>query len=207
MPRNWTAGTAKARRTRALLPHTNSDGDSQPRPPNRGLAALLSPGRGNPDRRGRGSQCPRRGHSQGPQTRDSEQNAEVAVNLSSTIVHAWERGLFQVLTNLIDNALKYSRDASRPRIQMTSEELADDLRITISDNGIGFDMKYHDRIFGLFNRLVRQEEFEGTGAGLAIAKKLVEKLGGKLWAESTPGAGARLPSGVPARRLGYRRMT
>ena len=67
----------------------------------------------------------------------------------------------------------------------------------ISDNGIGFDMKYHDRIFGLFNRLVRQEEFEGTGAGLAIAKKVVEKLGGKIWAESKLGSGAKFFIEVP----------
>ena len=60
----------------------------------------------------------------------------------------------------------------------------------IADNGIGFDMKYHDRIFGLFDRLVRQEEFEGTGAGLAIVKKVVDKMGGRIWAESAPGAGA-----------------
>ncbi len=118
-----------------------------------------------------------------------EHNAEVTVNLSSTSFHTWERGLFQIMTNLIDNALKYSRDAQPPRIHITSQELADALRILISDNGIGFDMKYHDRIFGLFNRLVRQEAFEGTGAGLAIAKKVVEKLGGKIWAESQPGSG------------------
>ena len=101
------------------------------------------------------------------------------------------------MTNLIDNALKYSRDAKPPRIDITSQELADAFRIMISDNGIGFDMKYHDRIFGLFNRLVRQEEFEGTGAGLAIVKKVVEKLGGKIWAESKPGSGATFFVEVP----------
>jgi signal transduction histidine kinase len=126
-----------------------------------------------------------------------EYNAEVDVSLPPTKVHTWERGLFQVLTNLIDNALKYSRDAKPPRIHITSQELADAFRIMISDNGIGFDMKYHDRIFGLFNRLVRQEEFEGTGAGLAIAKKVVEKLGGKIWAESKLGSGAKFFIEVP----------
>ena len=73
------------------------------------------------------------------------------------------------------------------------------VQITVSDNGIGFDMKYHDRIFGLFNRLVRQEEFEGTGAGLAIVKKLVEKLGGRIWAEATPGSGAKFFVDLPVR--------
>ena len=126
-----------------------------------------------------------------------ERNADVVVNLSSASVHTWERGLFQVLTNLIDNALKYSRDARSPRIEITSQELADAVRIMISDNGIGFDMKYHDRIFGLFNRLVRQEEFDGTGAGLAIAKKVVEKLSGRIWAESKLGSGAKFFVEVP----------
>jgi PAS domain S-box-containing protein len=126
-----------------------------------------------------------------------ERNADVVVNLSSASVHTWERGLFQVLTNLIDNALKYSRDARTPRIEITSQELADAVRIMISDNGIGFDMKYHDRIFGLFNRLVRQEEFDGTGAGLAIAKKVVEKLSGRIWAESKLGSGAKFFVEVP----------
>ena len=62
--------------------------------------------------------------------------------------------------------------------------------MSISDNGIGFDMKYHDRIYGLFNRLVRASDFEGTGVGLAIVKKLTEKIGGKIYAEATPGQGA-----------------
>ncbi|HEX2523144.1 MAG TPA: ATP-binding protein, partial [Terriglobia bacterium] len=123
--------------------------------------------------------------------------AKVSVNLSSKSVHTWERGLFQILTNLIDNALKYSRDSQPPLIQIASEERANAFQILISDNGIGFDMKYHDRIFGLFNRLVRQEAFEGTGAGLAIAKKVVEKLGGKIWAESQPGSGSTFFVEVP----------
>jgi PAS domain S-box-containing protein len=119
------------------------------------------------------------------------QNAQIDIALSFTVVRIWERGLYQVLTNLIDNALKYSRNAKPPRISIASRQLAETFQIIVSDNGIGFDMKYHDRIFGLFNRLVRQEEFEGTGAGLAIVKKVVEKMGGRIWAESTPGRGAK----------------
>src|SRR5262249_18113699 len=119
-----------------------------------------------------------------------DQKTEVTVALSSTRIRTWGRGLLQALTNLIDNALKYSRNAMPPRIRITSEEFLDSFRITISDNGIGFDMKYTDVIFGLFNRLVGQEDFEGTGAGLAIVKKVVEKLSGKIWAESKPGSGA-----------------
>jgi light-regulated signal transduction histidine kinase (bacteriophytochrome) len=119
-----------------------------------------------------------------------EQSVTMEVVLSATTIRAWERGLFQVLANLIDNALKYSRDATPPRVRVASQTHAGVVRMIVTDNGIGFDMKYHDRIFGLFNRLVRQEEFDGTGAGLAIVKKIVDKVGGKIWAESSPGAGA-----------------
>ena len=113
---------------------------------------------------------------------------EVSVELSSVRVRSWERGLTQVLVNLIDNAIKFSKDATPPRIRIQSYECHQTTRITIADNGVGFDMKYHDRIFGLFSRLVQHDEFEGTGAGLAIVKKIVERLGGTVWAESTPGA-------------------
>src|SRR5260221_7781690 len=115
---------------------------------------------------------------------------EIATDLRVTTMREWERGVTQVLTNLIDNGIKYSRHATPPRIVIEAEETPAAYRLTVRDNGIGFDMKYHDRIFGLFNRLVRQDEFEGTGAGLAIVKKFVEKRGGRIWAESQPGAGA-----------------
>ena len=127
-----------------------------------------------------------------------EQAAEVTVNLAAGTIHTWERGIGQVVTNLIDNALKYSRHARPPMIRIASEKVDDTWRISVADNGVGFDMKYHDRIFGLFNRLVREEEFEGTGAGLAIVKKLVGKLGGRIRAESESGKGATFVVELPA---------
>ena len=96
----------------------------------------------------------------------------------------------QVISNLFDNALKYSRKASPPRIGIRAEEAGSCWRLVVRDNGVGFDMAHHDRIFGLFTRLAHAEEFEGTGAGLAIVKKVVEKLGGSIRAESRPGEGA-----------------
>jgi PAS domain S-box-containing protein len=128
-----------------------------------------------------------------------EQGAEVTVSLTATTVHAWERGLLQVLTNLIDNALKYSRHAHPSSIRIASHERDDAWLIEVTDNGIGFDMKYHDRIFGLFDRLVRQEDFEGTGAGLAIVKKVLDKMGGRIWAESVAAAGATFFVELPRR--------
>lgn len=133
-----------------------------------------------------------------------EQDAQVSVAFPAGRVQGWERGLTQILANLIDNALKFSRQAQPPVIHVSGKDLGEVYRFTVSDNGIGFDMKYHDRIFGLFNRLGRQEEFEGTGAGLAIVKKMVDMLGGRIWAESQPGAGAtftvEFPKGLEGER-------
>jgi len=127
----------------------------------------------------------------------AELHTEVTVDLPFATLWTWEPGLMQVLTNLIDNALKYSRRANPPHLTVRAEELANAWRIVVSDNGIGFDMQYHDRIFGLFNRLVRAEDFEGTGAGLAIVKKVLDKLGGTIRAESQPGLGAAFHVELP----------
>ena len=129
----------------------------------------------------------------------AEQRVEVTVDLPFTTLRTWERGLVQVLTNLIDNAMKYSRKASPPRLSIHAQALDGAWRLSVSDNGIGFDMKFHDRMFGLFNRLERAEEFEGTGAGLAIVKKVLAKQGGRIWAESAPGQGATFFVELPSR--------
>ncbi|NQW81404.1 MAG: ATP-binding protein [Polaromonas sp.] len=128
----------------------------------------------------------------------AEQHTEVTLDLPDARLRTWERGLVQVLANLIDNAIKYSRHAIPPRISIRAEPLAHAWRLVVSDNGIGFDMKYHDRLFGLFSRLVRADEFEGTGAGLAIVKKVLEKLGGTVRAESQPGQGASFSVELPS---------
>lgn len=127
----------------------------------------------------------------------TEQHAEVTLDIPIASIHVWERGLAQVLTNLIDNALKYSRESLPPRLHFAARELDRVWQLSLNDNGIGFDQKYHDRIFGLFNRLVRMEEYEGTGAGLAIVKKVIDKLGGKIWARSAVGQGATFFVEIP----------
>ncbi|MBD2102383.1 MCP four helix bundle domain-containing protein [Leptolyngbya sp. FACHB-261] len=119
-----------------------------------------------------------------------ERGIKFSVDISFSTIYTWQRGLTQVLANLIDNAIKYSRCTKYPYILITGRELPDAYQFSVADNGIGFDMRYHDRLFELFHRLVRQEEFEGTGAGLAIAKKVLDRQGGRIWAESQPGAGA-----------------
>lgn len=135
----------------------------------------------------------------------AKQGTNVTLNIPDMKLRGWERGLIQVFSNLIDNALKYSRKSVQPQLTITALEHHHAYRVMVTDNGIGFDMKYHDRIFGLFNRLVRSDEFEGTGAGLAIVKKLVEKLDGTIHAESTLGQGStfivELPQHPPERTL------
>lgn len=127
----------------------------------------------------------------------AERHAHVTIDVPAVTLRTWELGFAKVLTNLVDNALMYSRNAQPPRVTVRAEEFEQNWRISVADNGVGFDMKYHDRIFGLFSRLVREDEFEGTGAGLAIAKKMVDKLGGRIWAESVPQQGATFFVEIP----------
>jgi PAS domain S-box-containing protein len=95
----------------------------------------------------------------------------------------------QVLTNLVDNAFKYSAKSDAPRVEVDWDEQAHAVRV--SDNGVGFDMQHAAKLFGTFERLHTLREFEGTGIGLAIVKRIVERHGGRAWADSAPGRGAR----------------
>jgi light-regulated signal transduction histidine kinase (bacteriophytochrome) len=123
-----------------------------------------------------------------------EDIAEIGAEICLDPVDAWVRaeshGLIQVLRNLLENALKYSAGAKPPIIAIGGAVQGDCYRLWIRDNGIGFDMAYHDRIFEIFRRLHSYEEFPGNGVGLALVKKAMERMGGKVWAESTPGNGA-----------------
>ncbi|HXB09762.1 MAG TPA: ATP-binding protein [Puia sp.] len=96
----------------------------------------------------------------------------------------------QVWLNLISNAMKYSSLQEEPRIAVGAMEEAAGTVYFVRDNGAGFDMKYADKLFKVFQRLHSQEEFEGTGVGLALVKRILDKHGAEIWAESTPGNGA-----------------
>lgn len=98
--------------------------------------------------------------------------------------------LRQVLENLIGNACKYSANRSEPEIEVGTRAENGDTVFYVRDNGVGFDMHYANKLFGMFQRLHTEREFEGTGVGLAIAKRLVERHGGRIWAESQPDQGA-----------------
>jgi len=106
------------------------------------------------------------------------------------VVYADQGSLRQVWINLVSNAVKYSGKEETPRIDIGSQEGVDETIFYIKDNGVGFDEKYKEKLFKVFQRLHRNEEFEGTGVGLAIVEKIISKHGGRTWASSVKGGGA-----------------
>jgi PAS domain S-box-containing protein len=125
-------------------------------------------------------------------------NVLVKIELPSLEVAADADGLAIVLRNLLDNALKFTRRTERPEIDIGGETTAEGVHLWVRDNGIGFDMKYHERIFEIFQRLHRLEDYPGTGVGLALVRKAMERMGGRVWAEGAPGQGATFHLLLPA---------
>lgn len=106
-------------------------------------------------------------------------------------------GLALALRNLVENALKYTRDTKNPRIAVVCRRKDGGVLLAVTDNGIGFDMQYHDHIFKLFQRLHRDDQYPGTGIGLALVRKAIERLGGRVFAQSKPGEGATFTIELP----------
>ncbi|HUK06208.1 MAG TPA: PAS domain S-box protein [Burkholderiales bacterium] len=126
------------------------------------------------------------------------QGSEAAIQERGAVVklgalppcHADALLLRQVYENLFSNALKYSARARPPTVEFGAKREGGETAYYVRDNGVGFDMAYANKLFGVFQRLHAPEQFEGTGIGLALVRRIVERHDGRIWAESVPGAGA-----------------
>ena len=127
----------------------------------------------------------------------ADRDIHFVVEVNGGAVLADSNGLTQSLNNYLDNAIKFTRDVPNARIEIGSKETSNSCLLWVKDNGVGFDMKYHDRIFDIFQRLNRAEDYPGTGVGLAIVRKAMERIGGKACAESEIGKGATFYLEIP----------
>jgi len=112
-------------------------------------------------------------------------------------LHSFKAPLRQVFQNLIGNALKYQKAGEKPQVTISCQEAENDLHFTIKDNGIGVEAKHHDSIFIIFRRLHTNDTYQGTGMGLAVTKKIIESLGGKIWINSEENKGSEFHFIIP----------
>lgn len=127
-------------------------------------------------------------------------NKPVDIRIANLLPATGDAELLEhVWGNLISNAVKYSSKTESPVVEIRSEKIAQEVIYSVKDNGVGFDMKYADKLFGVFQRLHKMNEYEGTGIGLALVQRIVTKNGGRVWADSEPGKGATFYFSLPAK--------
>ena len=120
-----------------------------------------------------------------------EQAAKVIVRCGALPPCWGDRALLkQVWVNLLSNAFKYTGKKPNPDVEIDAMRVDGKTVYFVRDNGTGFDMRYADKLFGVFQRLHRAEEYEGTGVGLAIVQRIILRHGGRIWAEAAPNQGA-----------------
>jgi light-regulated signal transduction histidine kinase (bacteriophytochrome) len=121
----------------------------------------------------------------------SQKNSKIKVTIKEMPEAFADYNLISlVYTNLISNAIKYSATKETPKITIGASEMNGEIVYYIKDNGVGFDMQYYNKLFGVFQRLHSAEEFEGTGVGLALANRIITRHGGRIWAEAKENEGA-----------------
>ena len=130
-----------------------------------------------------------------------ENNVEIIIDNALPMVYGDDQRLLEVVQNLIDNAAKFMGDQPNPRVEIGQREMSENgfATLYVRDNGIGIEPPFHERIFGLFNRL--NPDIEGTGIGLSLVKRIIEFHGGRIWVQSEAGKGATfyftLPTSKP----------
>ena len=134
------------------------------------------------------------------EVRIEQSNAKVVLEVLPTI-DADPSQMRQLFQNLLANALKFHKKDENPIVTVSAELSRDRCDLSISDNGIGFDEKYLDRIFTIFQRLHGRSEYEGTGVGLAVCRRIVQRHHGLITAKSSPGAGATFVVSLPLRQI------
>ena len=133
----------------------------------------------------------------------AEKNRRIVWNVDG-LPPAWGDAtlLRQVWYNLVENAVKYTRPREEAVISINGHAEGDEVIYTIADNGVGFDMTYVDKLFGVFQRLQRMEDFEGTGIGLALTRRVIERHGGRVWAHGEVDEGADFHFALPVKEKG-----
>lgn len=129
----------------------------------------------------------------------TESRAEVSCDSDLPVVMGDRSQLVQLLHNLLSNAVKYHGDQP-PRIHITAARSEEGWVFCVRDNGIGIDPRYHESVFEIFRRLHTQQEYPGTGIGLAVCRRVVHRHGGRIWVESEPGRGSRFCFTIPEKR-------
>lgn len=125
-----------------------------------------------------------------------EENEAIVTNDDLPVLMADETQILQLFQNLIGKAIKF-RSAERPVIHITARRERGEWIFFVHDNGIGISPEYYERIFVIFQRLHAREEYPGTGIGLAVCKRIVERHGGRIWVESEPGKGSKFFFTIP----------
>ena len=129
-----------------------------------------------------------------------ENNAEISYEKLPEVM-ADSRQIGQLFQNLISNAIKFRKKDKKPKISVSASENESEYIFSVSDNGIGIEKEYFDRIFTIFQRLHTREEYQGTGIGLSISKKIVERHGGRIWVESEPDNGSTFYFALPVKQV------